>query len=176
MSAEAVKAKLVKLLALARRGEGGEKVNAERLMHKLLAQHDLTLADLEQENAPRTVRWFAFRNVAEKRLLVQIASAVMNTRDVESYRTRKRTQRMGLELTELEHLEMLLRWGAYRAAWKVEQERLYIAFISRHSIFPERRSEEPGDSGLSMEDLAAIEMMMAGIAPVHLRKALGAGA
>lgn len=53
-SAEHIKAKLRKLLELARQGVGGEKDNAQSILGKMLTKHGLTLM-ISIQNTPRCV-------------------------------------------------------------------------------------------------------------------------
>lgn len=174
-TSEKVKARLRKLLTLAQRGEGGEKEKAANLLARLLHEHGLTMADLEREDAPRFHRDFAYQTQFEERLLHQIAGQVLNTNGPDSWRYRDRSKIIIFDLTEIEYLEMKMRWKIYRAAWKKEQERLYIAFLHAQNIFPDSPQEATEDS-TDMDDaeLEALRHMVSGITPVSVRRPLPA--
>ena len=57
--------KLIKLLALAERGVGGEKVNAQRMLEKLMKRHGIEMSDLAGEKIE--TRWFRFKGSLEKK-------------------------------------------------------------------------------------------------------------
>ena len=65
--------KILKVLALARRGIDGEKRNAEKMLAKMLKKEGLTLEDLLSESEEKEYVKFSFRTSMEKKLLLQLA-------------------------------------------------------------------------------------------------------
>ena len=75
---EKIKAKLIKLFALARQGVGGEKENAKSVLDKLLTKHGLTLEDLDSEQAETIQCEFKFADALERKLLLQVIFTALN--------------------------------------------------------------------------------------------------
>lgn len=174
---EKAKTRMLKLLALARRGEGGERAKAQNLLDRMLREHGLSVADLERDDLPRSHREFPYRGDFEKRLLNQIAGQVLNTNRPTRW-GRKGESRAIFDLNDLEYLEMKLRWAAYRPALKREQERLFQAFVQAQRIFPDSPTGGERDE-LSAEDQAEVFrvlQMAQGVTHVPIRRALPGGA
>ena len=55
---ESIKSKILKLKALAERGERGEAINAQRLLDKLLRQYGITLEDVIENTEEK--KWYKF--------------------------------------------------------------------------------------------------------------------
>ncbi len=163
-----VKRKLAKLHALAERGEGGEKDNAERVLAKLLAQHNLTIADLDDE-AQSEVRFY-FNSEYEKRLLGQVMATVLNNPERNVYKIKKRRQFMA-EMTASEKLEAELQYSIYKLALKKLMEQTFMAFISTNDIFPTNSAEGEGKQ-YSEDEIATIRRLMRGIDLTEVNPAL----
>ena len=63
--------KLMKVKALADRGEGGERESAERTLAALMERYGITEADLEDNQV--STHWIRYKTVWEKKLLHQLA-------------------------------------------------------------------------------------------------------
>ena len=64
---------LKKLLALSKQGVGGEKINAEALLNKLLKKHGLTIEDIDDEEEIK--QWDVhFNTDFERKLIYQVIS------------------------------------------------------------------------------------------------------
>jgi hypothetical protein len=137
---EGVKRRLGKLLALAERGEGGEKDNAQRILDKVLKKHGLTMEDLRRPDRQRYK--FAPRDANDTKILYHAAWRVLKVSDFSMWKYRDRRGTRGLDLTPLEFAEVQFLWELYRAQWRKEQERLLTAFLVKHKLF----GETSGDS------------------------------
>ena len=71
---ESIKSKILKLKALAERGERGEAINAQRLLDKLLRQYGITLEDVIENTEEKKWYKFACRKKYEQKLLHQCYS------------------------------------------------------------------------------------------------------
>lgn len=65
-----LEAKLLKIKALAERGEGGEKEAAIKMYHKLLKKYDIDEKALQKDKLSK--HWFTYETDIEENLLVQI--------------------------------------------------------------------------------------------------------
>ncbi|KAF1072669.1 MAG: hypothetical protein GAK45_00104 [Pseudomonas citronellolis] len=165
---EKVQAKVRKLQALAERGVGGEKVNAQRMLDKLLARHGLTLESLAEEH--REVRWFKCANRLELRLAVQIAFKVIGgSYEGSYYRNKGRRSQIGVELTPSEAVEFDLHFDVLRKALAEHLDIAYSAFIQVNRVYAPDASD--GDeTPLTERDMAMLQMA-SGMKPtaVHQR-------
>lgn len=175
---ERVKARLQKLLALARGGQGGEKDNAQRMLENMLRKYGMTMADLDDAEEKREKREFKYKGDAEKRILTQIVASVVLDWNGDAYSYPRLRGVILFELTRAEHIEVDLMYEAHRKALKKHlaktAEQALSAYIQTNRIFA-KRSEEPeekGESNLSMKDLQAIMAMMATMEPTPVHRAI----
>ena len=83
-----LEAKLLKIKALAERGERGEKEAAIKMYHKLLKKYDIDEKALQKDKLSK--HWFTYETDIEENLLVQIFYMV--TGDPEYFRRTSRTR------------------------------------------------------------------------------------
>lgn len=172
---EKAKSRMLKLLALARRGERGEREKAQNLLNRMLREQGLTMADLDRNDLPRSRREFPWQTSFESHLLTQIAAQVLDTPRPPEWKLQGGRVAI-FELTDLEHLEMELRWRAYRPALRQALERCFEAFIQAQDIYPntdEREARDPTPEEAA--DALAVLWMAEGIPQVTLHRPLPAG-
>ena len=153
-----VQDKLRKLQALAERGIGGEKINAQRMLEKLLARHGLTLHDLADEH--REIRWFPASNKFDGRLAAQILAKICNTDEPGVYRSKKRSKQVGVEVTPAEAIEFELHYDALRKALNEHFKDAFSAFIQANRLFSCLPSEE-SSSAMTERDFRIMSMAAA---------------
>jgi hypothetical protein len=169
-----------KILALARRGVGGEKETAEAMLAKLLAKYGLTVADLENESQPVEKRWFSYQTEADKKLLIQIVASVTEQSAVR-YSTYRGQRKIGFTLTALQFADVDVRYTAFRAALRKELEkataRVYAAFVYANDLGVARDDDDDGQRlGMDMEELAAIMALMRTMKPTPVHRQLAGSA
>lgn len=170
LNADKIRSRMQKLLALARRGEGGEKENAQRFLDKMLAQHGMTLADLDDEGEQKQFVDFKYSGELERRLLVQIVCTVLNTSKVNVAYARSK---MGLDVTRAQRLEIDLFFASLRKELAKNVDRMFLAFIVKNGITgPSESSDDDEPSKLTREDIEAIRNMMEGINKTDVRRAI----
>jgi len=129
--------RMKKILALARRGVGGEKETAQAMLEKLLAKYGMTVTDLESESQPATLREFKYSTEFERRLLSQIVACVLGTRSFAAWRLRGK-KILKFELTALQYAEVDVRYNAYRSPLRKELDkatsRVYSAFVQANDL------------------------------------------
>lgn len=171
MSKEQIKAKLEKLLRLSRRGTGGEAVNAGALLNKLLNQHGLRLSDIDDE-ARKINLEVSYQSKYERRLFWQIVSMVTNGDDERNQWFYRGSRILGVEVTPKEKAEILVYYDAYKRAFKDEMETMFIAFVSKQHIFPQKSaSDDEPPRDLTENEKRAIGMMD-NLKPVSVHQAL----
>lgn len=163
-----VQAKLRKLMALAERGEGGEKDNAQRMLDNLLARHGLTLDDLNEEC--REIRWFPIVTVYDRKLATQIMSKVCDTCTPGLYTSKSRPKKVGVEVTPAEAIEFELHFDTLRNALAAHFDEAFSAFVQANRLFPASPSGSR-DTELSESDMRVVAMASA-IKPTSVRPRL----
>lgn len=153
-----VQDKLRKLQALAERGVGGEKVNAQRMLEKLLARHGLTLDDLADER--RETRWFPAPTRFDVRLAAQILAKVCNTNDPGVYGSKSRPKQVGIDVTPAEAIEFELHYDTLRKALTEHFKDAFSAFIQANRLFSNLPSDE-SSSAMSERDFRIMSMAAA---------------
>lgn len=121
-----------KLKALADRGIGGEKYNAERKLKELMRKHHLTMEDVEGEKE----NYYEIKNItSEKRLLfTQVCYHVLGKKYRE--RGQKRDKNIIYVLCTLaEGMEVEAKFNFFWKLYKDELSVFYEAFISKNDIY-----------------------------------------
>lgn len=169
--------RLLKMYKLATEGVDGEKENAQKLLTAALEKHGLTFANLESKAKFDEVERVSFyvKDNSLAKLLIQIVGVVRNMTSV-AYGQRGRTYLF--DLTKSQKIEVVMMYDFYKGLWKKELEktkkRLFTAFISKHKIAINAKSEgvfTPQD----LKEYLAISGLMEGLEDANFRKELGSG-
>lgn len=170
--------KIKRVQALAERGEGGEKENAAALLERMMKQYGISESDIAEER--REIAWFRYKTPLEEKLLAQVIYSVVGDLPLwerKNSNTKRRYKLTGVECTAAERLEIEFSYDFFKAAMEKELDRFFSAFINKNGIFPppekERKTENP--RGLSLDELARLESMMAGMDRHTCRVALESG-
>ncbi|MCP1605751.1 DUF2786 domain-containing protein [Pseudomonas citronellolis] len=164
---EKVQAKLRKLQALAERGVGGEKVNAQRMLDKLLARHGITVEDLSNER--RETRWFPAANRFDRNLAHQIMSKICDSSMVDLWVSKARPKQIGVDVTPAEAIEFELHYDALRKALAECFKDAFVAFVQANRLFPSTRD---GDYAEPTDRDIAIMTMASAITPTKVNQRL----
>lgn len=124
---------LMKVKALAERGEGGEATSAAALLEKLMEKYGITAADLDDEKRERVA--FRFSKQFEDLLLSQVIYMVMGDVPVYYY-TKSRAKVKLVDCTKAEQLEIETAFDFYRRHLEDGLMKFYHAFVQREGIFP----------------------------------------
>lgn len=169
------------LLALSKRGVGGEAVNAENLLYKLLDKYNMTIEDIETGEELKK-RDFMFEDPWECKLLNQLYYSMYPGRPSYTYnykRLKKNRHTIILELTDAEFIEFTYAYDVYKESWKHELDLFYHAFIQTNNLFPEDPPENDNVRDISqvysMSDMMRMSMMSQGIETAQVRKGIGMG-
>lgn len=169
--------KLMKVKALADRGEGGERERAERTLAALMERYGITEADLEDNQV--ATYWIRYKTEWERRLLHQLAYMHLGEGHsfgcVGTYTGRSR-KKVGVECTPAHYIEIEADFAFYSAALEEEMGIFYSAFLQKNHLFPPSelvRERAEGDvEGMDLERLAKIYALMEGIERHTRRKAI----
>lgn len=165
--------KLEKLRALADKGIGGEKENAEALLSAMMKKYGITDADLEAEHTK--TYWFRYKTEWERKLLHQLAYKHLGDGHsfgcVGTYTGRQRKQ-VGIECTAATYIEIEADYEFYRAAWEEDIAIFYSAFINKNKLFPPADLAREDTDEPDLERMGKVVRMMGGIDQKTRHKAL----
>lgn len=165
--------RMKKILALARRGVGGEKTTAEAMLNKLLNKYGMTVADLEGGDHVAMRREFKYTTEYDRRLLRQVVAFVLDTRSFTSWkRTGKKI--MLFDLTALQYAEVDIRYTAYRAQLRKElakaTDRIYLAFIHTNDLGVGSNDDVPPPGDMDLAELEAVMGLMRTMRPIPIHR------
>jgi hypothetical protein len=133
---------LLKLKALAEKGEGGEQTNAQSKLEEIAIKHDVDLSELDSPN--KSNRKFRFK-VRHKLLNAQIIRMVCGEK-VEIYAYKDRPSIFSVNVTDAEFIEINAIAEFYTKAYERELQLFNHAFIQSNRIFPsDAGSKDPED-------------------------------
>ena len=149
---------LKKIKALAERGYGGEKENAEKLLKKLMQEHNIKEEDLDED----TLKFFLFKTPkfynATKLAQQVLYSVVGGTNDEKGFYENGLKQTL-IKCTSAEFLEFEAKFKFYSYHFKNELKTFYRAFIEANNIYPPPDKALKSDNyELTDEDRAALKM------------------
>lgn len=156
---------LKKLKALAERGQGGEKINAQAKLNALMKKYGITEEELD-DNCKQPYE-FKCKNDIEEKLLRQTIYKVTNERGSAYGFVRTRTGRhikhlLGCDCTKAQKLEIEFLFDFYKRTFNKDLKTLLDAFIQKHRIFGELKDgEEPQQ--IDPEELKRLLAMQDGL-------------
>ncbi|HDY66770.1 MAG TPA: hypothetical protein ENH85_03145 [Candidatus Scalindua sp.] len=159
MAEESLIARLKKVAALAVRGVGGERDNAQRILGRLLKKYDMTEDDLR--DSPTTKRYeFKYKTRWERIILFQCYSRVMSDSTIHYWQRGR--GRVVIELNFFQFLELDALYNHFTVLLKKEMNLFCSAFIAKHHLTSGKEQKKEGKSKLTSEELESIlHMMMA---------------
>lgn len=181
MTDERTKQRLIKILNLAKRGVGGEKENAQRMLDALLKKHGMTINELLDEDI-KSIVWFRYKNKTEKILFAHCCLKVIDGWDRSRWSSKVRKNQYGVQVTKAQEIELGLMFAAHRKAFSKELDkqvdRILAAYVHSNNLFSNTPSEEAesGTSEISMDELEAIIALARTMKPTPVHKAIEAAA
>lgn len=153
---ESIKSKVLKLQALAERGENGEALNAKRLLDQLLAKYGVTLEDIVgAQDAKDRYTFNVKENGYGLTLFFQCYFKVTGDKRM-SYGKYRRY--IAVDLTKLQYVELkyLYDWHYKQLSKEIKrmQKEFTEAYIQKHKIFNTREDDSDSeDKELTPEDI-----------------------
>lgn len=137
-----------KLRALAEKGVGGERVNAEQQLRNLMEKHGITIDDLEAEEK----KYHVFEVPRHHRKLFdQIAYTILGLGFMRA-ELKDNEGQLAVETTAAKAVEIDSKFQFYMRAWEEELEVFFIAFVKKNALYIE--SEAPTSArDLSLEEI-----------------------
>lgn len=154
-----LEAKLKKLYALAKKGVGGEAINAQSLLGDLLQKHNITLDMLIDTETKKY--YFNYKTEFEKDLLFRIVSNIKEVSNM-SYYQRRGQRKIGFDLSAYEYIEVEIQKEAYTESWKKYLEQAQSAFIvaNRLTYYSSKDKKPKEDRQLTPDEYAEIQRIL----------------
>ncbi|MDD3875409.1 MAG: hypothetical protein PHT69_02195 [Bacteroidales bacterium] len=136
-----------KLKALADRGEGGEKVNAENKLQQLMMKHGITTEEIEGEQ--QLDYFFNIKTIRERKLWMQVVALV--NREIKKYgefpsdiiEAKTLPGNYMIICTVAEYIEIQAMFDFYKNLYDQEEEIFYTAFLHTNNLLlPPKEGEE----------------------------------
>ena len=143
--------RLGKIVALAKRGEGGEKTNAIRILKQLCEKHSLDFDELMSGGERVEEFEIEYKTLVEKEMLIQVVCRYAHRSMDDQIWTRRSVRRKGsgwtvFNTTKEQHIETLNAWDVLRPLYKKERKRLQkailYAFLEKHNLYYQPASDE----------------------------------
>jgi len=147
-----------KLKALADKGVGGEKVNAEKMLNDLLKKHNITIEDIEGE---KTEDYFFKVKSKDAHLFTQIVKRVRYDLKVYGEVPAKKIKEWGLKgnyfttCTAFEFIEIRTMFDHYTELYKKELDIFFGAFLQANDLL----AKPPQNELKSIKDLTPEEKL-----------------
>lgn len=156
-----------KINKLAKEGVGGEKINAQKKLQELMVKFGIAEEDLESEE-----KKVFYYKIPKDEIQYRLFRQVVCSFNPEIMATEPKNNKIGLQLTAEENIELQARLDFYLKQFEEELETLLIAFVHKHRIFvpneaiDDKNDEEP----MSPEKVAKIVAMMSGMDDTDYKK------
>lgn len=155
-----VKEKVKKLIALSQRGEGGEAVNADKLVGDLCKKYNIDINSLLDEEVRK--RYFNVgRSNEVKRIFFGCCFKVMNVREL-SYT--ESGSRIAVSLPTSKFLELSAFWEWHKSNFKEEMKRIRKAVMNAYIYKHQLSNDLPGQDGpkknVSEKDLKELKNIL----------------
>lgn len=184
MDREKILDRLRKLKALADRGEGGERDNAERMLEQLAAEHGIDINNIDEE---RLIRFYITINDKWKRLLASQLCACCRQRlrqegvllddtRMTLWSTYTKGKYVIVNCTQAEGLEFSAHLEILSKAFKRQLDDFYEAFLLANNLLIDPDGTEAKLSAEELRRLERIALMSSGITKTHLMPMLDMGA
>lgn len=168
---------LKKLKALADRGVGGEKENAQQMLQRLMDKHGISLEDIEGEVKRR--RDF-FISDEQMKFFKQVVGSVVGREYVYKSRRgdRRKKKLIALDLTDADYIEIDAKFDFFWKAWEKDVLLFYKAFVQKNHLYSkpnDDEKEEDDDREYTAEEKAEffrMAQMMAGMEKHNFQKQL----
>ena len=177
---ESIIERLLKIKALAERGEGGERSAAEHLLNSLMKQYNIRPEDLDSDAmdyhlahiGEQLIDWKLFSQIAHK--LHQGHPGEIRIKDIrEVPASRKKAwaeagfgpknSDVALYCTDMEFIEVMSAFEIYREDMHRQEDVFYYAYLSKNNLLLDPGGAHPELTKDEIKKLLAAERMKEGI-------------
>ena len=160
---ESIKQKLLKLQALAEKGEQGEAANAKRAIERLCAQYGITLDEVLCVEQPQRYEFEIGRYGYMLTLFTHCHGVVTNQRTM-SYRRRSRSK-IAVDLTPLQYAELCNLFDWHKANFlkdlEAMQQTIIEAYVNKHNLFAQCDDDDLPELELTPAKLRHLQAILA---------------
>ena len=155
-----------KLKALAERGEGGEKRNAEKMLNKLLEKHGISIEQLNGENTEIEMITIKMKYEFIASIIIQ---SVVGEGQLYSFKDKdtgkKMRSKIGVKCSKAEFIEIQAKLDFYCKAFAKELTYFEIAFLHKNNIQPKTFNPENDErrKKLSRDEYLKVRLISGGI-------------
>ena len=155
---------LRKLKALAEGGVGGEKVNAEKMLNKLLTKYNIDPDSLESDSL-RMVEFKVKKGQFQRDILTQVIANCLPTLK----RSNRKTKNGFIcQVSIVEEIEIRAKYTFYSERFKDDLLIMFNAFIHKNDLFYKGETESQfTDKPINYEQATRILQMMNGLKKHH---------
>ena len=156
---------LKKLKTLSKYGVGGEKIEAEKALNKIMQKYHINEEDIKEDDY-REIK-IRFKGKEEEKILYQICYKILGTKErlfssIYQYKRGSESRNTRLIIcSSYEAAQIILYFDFYKEIWKKEKDLLMEAFIQKNELYgvsSENNSKECDRDHL-MEIMKRVSMM-----------------
>lgn len=155
---ERILRKMRKLRTMAERGEGQEKITAQRMLDSLYAQHGLDDSGLDNSELIDCEFYYQAYTDIERTLMHQVMLMVAGERDPDVRKYRSSRQSLLGKFTEAQQSEVELLFEHYREALAKEIDRTVRAFVMTNDLYGNQDRDK--DEMMTPEELRELYEVM----------------
>lgn len=137
---------LGKLVNMARRGEGGERETARRMVRNICEAHELDFDEVMNGGPERHEYSIRYKSKAELRALVQVVCRYAHMTKDDEIKYNQRLKRIYFETTVEKYFETLHAWDVLRPVFAKEMSRIqeagFYGFLDKHGLYYKPTAEE----------------------------------
>jgi hypothetical protein len=176
---DATRSRVEKLLALAERGVGGERENAETALARMAAKLGVPLEDLLARTGltELVAVTLTYAGEGERGLACNVVAFVLQTSTFALLKPRRagaRTQ-LVVKVPAPMAAELLLTWEVHRDAYRRTVEATLLAYISRNDLYPPPSPLDPAPRPRDAAAMALAARLAGQMDPTAVRRRIGAG-
>lgn len=136
--------KLGKLVNVAKRGVGGEKSNAIRILRAICKKNDIDFEDVMSEGGVKKEYEIKYANVTESQIIIQIIHKFSGDWDMDIYYL-KHGKSVSFETTPEKYAEILVAVEVLTKLFRQEKKKvkdaLFYGFIGKHDLWSQPRKD-----------------------------------
>ena len=187
MNIDEIKARLMKMKALANAGVGGERANAEKLLAELAAKHGINLDEFEDGEEIKEYE-VKFTQLWQRRLFSQLEGIMrqekkkrgemLRDNELTLYRSRFgygkfcKVTKFSTYATRSDWLELMAKFEVLKAAYKRQQKSFYLAFLMANDLLTDPENDAPEPTPEERKAYKAATFMSMGIERTSLHPQL----
>lgn len=166
-----------KLYRLAKRGVGGEALNAQELLFKLVQKFDLNPESFAYDLHYNEIKKYKFKyNSRYKFILMSVIHKVLNLNSFSYWKVRGSKTEIELKCSKIQAIEIETQYDLYVRGFEKEYAKLKRAFIHANKIFAkedETNKSQRKEKPLTPQEIAElweVLQMAQGINPTEIYK------